>query len=101
MKKWAMRFTPETVRLVSKLHPNHKKQVKQALDGLRQNPNAGKDLQGELIGFKSLRSGRHRIIYDIDEEAKFVQVYHIGVRRDVYAQFQRLLHELRKSSSRE
>ena len=55
MKKWKMRFTPEASRLVAKLHPENKKQLKQALNGLRQNPYTGKDLQEELFGFKSLR----------------------------------------------
>jgi hypothetical protein len=32
MKKWKMRFTPEPLRLVAKLHPENKKQLKQALN---------------------------------------------------------------------
>ena len=55
MKKWKMRFTPEVSRLVAKLHPENKGQLKQALNGLRQNPFIGKDLQEELFGLKSLR----------------------------------------------
>jgi len=58
MKKWKMRFTPEASRLIAKLHPENKKQPKQALNGLRQNPYTGKDLQEELFGFKSLRLKR-------------------------------------------
>jgi len=101
MKKWKIRLTPEASRLISKLHPEHKKQVKQALNDLRQNPHAGKVLHEELFGSKSLRSKRHRIIYNIDEEGKFLQVYHIGSRRDVYDKFQRLLRELHQSSSKD
>jgi len=98
MKKWNMRLTPEAARLISKLHPEHKKQIKQALNDLRRNPHAGKELQEELFGFKSLKSKRHRIIYDTDDEGKFVQVYHIGRRHDVYEQFKQLLLELKKPS---
>ena len=98
MKRWNMRLTPEAARLISKLHPEHKRQIKQALDDLCRNPHAGKKLQEELFGFKLLKSKRHRIIYDIDDEGKFVQVYHIGRRRDVYEQFKQLLIELKKSS---
>ena len=96
MKKWEMRFTPEAARLLSKLHPEHKKLIKQALVELRQNPHSGKDLQEELAGFKSLRLKQYRIIYNIDEEKNFIQVYHIGRRRDIYEQFKRLLNELQK-----
>jgi len=62
MKKWKIRFTPESSRLLSKLHPDNKVQVKQALTELRQNPFTGKDLQEELSGFKSLRLKQYRII---------------------------------------
>jgi mRNA-degrading endonuclease RelE of RelBE toxin-antitoxin system len=60
MKRWNMRLTPEAARLISKLHPEHKKQIKQALNHLRRNPHAGKELQEELFGFKLLKSKRHR-----------------------------------------
>jgi mRNA interferase RelE/StbE len=94
MKKWKMRFTPESSRLMSKLHPENKKLIKQALTDLQQNPYTGKDLQEELSGFKSLRLKQYRIIYDINEEKKFIQIYNIGPRRDVYEQLRRLLTEL-------
>jgi len=97
MKKWKIRFTPESSRLLSKLHPDNKVQVKQALTELRQNPFTGKDLQEELSGFKSRRLKQYRIIYNINEEENFIQIYHIGQRRDVYEQFRRLLTELQKS----
>ena len=97
MKKWKMRFTPESSRLLSKLHPENKKRIKQALTELRQNPYTGKDLQGELSGFKSLRLKHYRIVYNINEETNFIQIYHIGRRRDVYEQLRRLLTELQNS----
>lgn len=97
MKKWKMRFTPESSRLLSKLHPENKKLIKQVLTDLRQNPHRGKDLQEELSGFKSLRLKQYRIIYNINEEKKILQIYHIGRRIDIYEQFKRLLIELQKS----
>jgi mRNA-degrading endonuclease RelE of RelBE toxin-antitoxin system len=95
MKKWRMRFTPESSRLSSKLHPDSKKLIKQALIELRQDPHTGKDLQEELSGFKTLGLKHYRIIYDINEEKNVIQIYHIGRRRDVYEQFKRLLLDLR------
>ena len=97
MKKWKMRFTPEAAALLPKLHPENKKLIKQALVELRQNPRTGKDLQEELSGFKSLRLKHYRIIYNIDEDKSFIQIYYIGRRRDVYEQLKRLLAELQKS----
>ena len=94
MKKWRMRFTPEVLRLVAKFHPENKRQLKQALNGLLQNPFIGKDLQEELFGFKSLRLKKYRVIYTVNEEAYFIEIYYIGRRSDVYEQFRRLLTQL-------
>ena len=96
MKKWKMRFTPEASRLLSKIHPENKKQLKQSLAELHQNPYTGKDLQEELSGFKSLRLKKYRIIYALQEETNYIEVYYIGRRRDVYEQFRDLLTELQK-----
>jgi mRNA-degrading endonuclease RelE of RelBE toxin-antitoxin system len=93
MKKWKMRFTPEASRLVSKLHPDNKKQLKQALNELQQNPYTGKYLQEELFGFKSLILKRYRAIYAVSEEENYVEIYYVGRRSDVYEQFRRLLTE--------
>ena len=99
MKQWQMRYTPETSRLVSKLSPENKRQIKKALDGLRTNPYTGKDLQEELFGFKSFRLKHFRIICTIKEESDSFQIYHIGCRSDVYEQFRRLLTELQKTTT--
>jgi mRNA-degrading endonuclease RelE of RelBE toxin-antitoxin system len=96
MKAWRVRFTMEASRLVAGLHPDIKKQIKKELNGLRENPYAGKDLQEELSGFKSQRSKQHRIIYDLDETQQSLQVYFVGRRSDVYEQFRRLLANLQK-----
>ena len=98
MKKWKMRFTPEAARLLSKLHPENKKNIKKSLNALRQNPYIGKDLQEEIFGYKSLRIKRYRAIYYIREEEYLLRVYYIGQRSDVYEQFRQMLTELQKAS---
>jgi len=98
MKKFGMRYTPETSRLLSKLHPENKKLIRAALEDLRKNPYAGSDLQEELYGFKSFKLKRYRVLYSINEEDNNIQIFHIGHRKDVYEQFRRLLNELRRSS---
>jgi mRNA interferase RelE/StbE len=98
MKKFSMKFTPESSRILSKLHPENKKLLKQALIELEGNPYAGNDLQEDLYGFKSFKLKRFRILYKIDEEDDIIQIIHIGHRKDVYAQLNRLLNELKKPS---
>ena len=96
MKNWKIRFTPEAARLLSKIHPENKKLLKQAFIELQQNPYTGKDLQEELKGFRSLKIKKFRVIYRIDEENSYIEIYYIGPRSDVYEQFRRLLTELQR-----
>ena len=95
MKKWKMQFTPEAACLLSKLHPENKKHIKKALIELQQNPYAGKDLQEELFGFKSLRIKKYRIIYHLKEEEYLLRIYYLGQRSDVYEQLRQMLTGLR------
>ena len=81
MKKFGMKFTPETTRIIAKLHPENKKLIKQALVELRKNPYAGSDLQEELYGFKSFKLNRFRGLYNINEEKNIIQIFHIGPRK--------------------
>jgi len=98
MKKFGMKFTPETSNILSKFHPENKKLIKQVLMELRENPYAGSDLQEELYGFKSFKLKRFRVLHNIDEEKNIIQIFHIGHRKDVYEQFNRLLNQLKKTS---
>ena len=97
MKKFGMKFTPESSRIIAKLHPENKKLIKQALVDLRENPYAGRDLQEELYGYKSFKLKRYRVLYNINEEENTIQIFHIGHRKDVYEQLNRLLNQLKKS----
>ena len=98
MKKFGMKFTPETSRILSKFHPENKKIIKQAFEEFRRNPYAGTDLQEELYEFKSFKLKRYRVLYRVNEEEKVIQVFHVGHRKDVYEQFNRLLNQLKKPS---
>ena len=99
MKKFKMRFTPEASRLLSKFHPETKMLIKHALNDLRQNLYLGNDLQEELYGFKPFKIKRYRIIYNMDEDRKFVQIFCVGHRRDVYEEFRLLLNKLQEFST--
>ena len=99
MKLWKLRFTPEASRQIIRLHPDIKRQIMQALHGIRKNPYSGKELQQELSGFKSLRMKQHLIIYDVDDDRQSIQVYYVGRRRDVYEQYRRLLTQLQNSTT--
>ena len=98
MKKFGMRYTPETSRLLSNLHLESRKLIRTTLEELRNIPYAGNDLQEELYGYKSFKLKRFRVLYSVNEEEKTIQVFHVGHRKDVYEQFNRLLNQLKKPS---
>jgi len=94
MRNLRIRFTPEAIGLLSKIHPENKKLIKAAIKELRQDPHSGNDLEEELSGFKPYKIKRYRILYKMNEEENVIEVYYIGHRRDVYEQFRRLLNKL-------
>ena len=95
MKEYRVQFTPEAVQCISRLHPDQKKIIRNALEQLRREPYAGDELQEELTEFKSFKPKRFRIIYTVDHDHRLVQVYYIGHRKDVYDQFRLLLDKLK------
>ena len=93
MINYKIKFTPEAARLLSKLHPENKKLIKNGLKDLRKSPDAGGNLQEKLSGFKSYKLKRYRVIYKMIEENKEIHTYYIVHRSDVYEQFQILLNK--------
>ena len=91
MSKLSARYTPEAARLISKLPPEIKRLVRSAIDTLLTEPTVGTELTGELVGYRSYRVRRYRIIYRINEDEPCVDVYHVGHRRDVYETLRTLL----------
>jgi addiction module RelE/StbE family toxin len=84
LKRYRIRFTPEAARLIAKLPPEVKKLIRSAIDDLRKEPDRGSELVGEFAGYRSLKPRRYRIIYRINEAEAFIEIYHVGHRRDVY-----------------
>jgi len=91
LSKLSARYTPEGARLISKLPPEIKRLVRSAIDTLLTEPTVGTELTGELVGYRSYRVRRYRIIYRINEDEPCVDVYHVGHRRDVYETLRTLL----------
>ena len=66
------------------LHPRIKAVVKKKIEGLKDNPYAGKALEKELSGYHSLRAKRFRIIYKVIEKENIIQIHYMGHRKDIY-----------------
>ena len=65
-------------------NPAIKKAGKAALRELAKDLFLGKELQAELSRFRSFRFVRYRIVYTVDTESKYLVVWAIGHRRDIY-----------------
>lgn len=70
------------------LHAVPKADQKRLLDvidsRLSKDPHEGKALSGEFKGLYRWRSGKFRIVYEIQQETLVVLVLRIGHRKDVY-----------------
>lgn len=72
---------------VRQLHPDLKRKIRAAVDALLRETLHGKPLQGQLLGFHSVRVGRFRVVYRFVHEA--VDILTIGPRRTVYEEAER------------
>ena len=75
--------------LIRHLHPDLKTIVRRRLKALSENPSAGKKLEKELAEYFSLRAGRYRIIYKINDTDKVIEIHYVGHRKDVYQLFKK------------
>lgn len=90
---YQIKLTPTTVQIFSKLHPEVKKQLKEALNTLKENPYSGKTLREELNFFRSFKIKRYRVIYHIDDSLRHIVIVALGHRRDIYEIATKLLQQ--------
>lgn len=88
---------PHVAEIVRRLPPDVKRNVKQALRALCENPDAGEPLRRELKGLRRYRVRRFRIVYAIDRTRRILQVFAVGHRREVYEEMVEVLRR-RKGS---
>ena len=76
--------------MVRGLHPELRRKVRAGIDVIRADPASGKALHDELMGLRSLRVGRFRIVYGI-APGRVIELVAIGPRRVIYEETLRLL----------
>jgi mRNA-degrading endonuclease RelE of RelBE toxin-antitoxin system len=95
--RFRVRYTREAAAVIRNLASEVKTAIRRGIDELGKDPFLGKELQGELEGFRSHRIRRYRIIYQINEDGPWLDVFYIGPRRDAYQAFSELLLDDRES----
>ncbi len=81
---YSLQIKRSAAKALSKITKNDRIQLIEAIDRLREEPNAGGVLKGEFAGLRRLRVGSYRIIYEVFDEQLVVLVIRIGHRKDVY-----------------
>lgn len=84
-----IRIPSEIAALIRGLHPDLKRKVRSALDGILRDPEVGKPLREELAGLRSYRVQRFRIICRIASDA--IEIVAVGPRRTIYQETWQLL----------
>ena len=92
MGKQPLRFRvpAKVAQLVRGLHPDIKRKVRAALDRLALDAEAGKALQGDLKGLRSLRVARFRVIYRAPSR-RVIEIAAIEPRDRIYEETLRLV----------
>lgn len=77
-------LTKKADKALDRLPKKYQKRVLAVFDVLRENPTAGKMLEGKYTGLRSLRVWPYRILYVVDHGIITVTVVKVGHRKDVY-----------------
>ena len=83
-----LRIPDEISDRIRSLHPDLKRKIRTTIDGLLRDTVQGESLQGQLLGFNSVRVGRFRVVYRVVQD--IVEILTIGPRRTVYDEAERL-----------
>ena len=86
-------YSSTSGKQIRSLHPWIKPTIKKHIEDLKENPFSGKALERELSGYFSLRAKRFRVIYEIKDQEKIIQVHYVGYRKDIYQLLRELLED--------
>ncbi len=98
MKARRARYTPEAAERIRKLHPLIKKEVREGIRSLLDNPLMGYALHDELSGYWSFRIRTYRVNFRPNDDESTVDVVYVGPRRSIYEELRTLLLEQRDKS---
>ena len=87
---YKLRIPDEIAALIRSLHPLLKRKIRASLQTIVSDPHAGKALKDELIGLRSFRVGRLRIIYRISDK-KEIEIIAVGPRDRIYEETLRVM----------
>ncbi|MBP7114374.1 MAG: type II toxin-antitoxin system RelE/ParE family toxin [Candidatus Peribacteraceae bacterium] len=81
---YALEIKAKALKQIETLAKKDAQKVFDSMEVLKENPLAGKQLEGKYKGFRALRVWPYRIIYAVDHHIITVTVVKVGHRKDVY-----------------
>jgi len=81
---YSLQIKKSAAKALAKISKNDRIRLIEAIDRLREEPNAGGVLKGEFAGLRRLRVGSYRIIYEVIDDQLVILVVRVAHRRDVY-----------------
>ena len=85
-----LRLPDEIVALIRGCHPHLKRKIRAGLRHILTEPESGKSLKDDLVGLKSYRISRFRIIYRVSSK-QIIDIVAIGPRTTIYEETYRII----------
>jgi len=89
----SLRIPDDVAEFIRKAHPQLKRKIRDALNIISDDPDAGKSLKDELKGLKSFRISRFRIIYRLSSHRQ-IDIIAIGPRKNIYDETLKIVKSL-------
>jgi len=82
----------EIVALIRGCHPQLKRKIRAGLRHIVTEPDSGKSLKDELVGLRSYRISRFRIVCRISSK-KIIDIVAVGPRKIIYEETYRIIKQ--------
>jgi mRNA interferase RelE/StbE len=79
-------FDKKASGFFKKLDSNIQTIIGKKIEKLKENPYLGEPLVGNLVGLRSLRIEKYRVIYKINNNQLIILILDIGHRKNIYMQ---------------
>ena len=81
---YSLQIKQSAAKALARITKKDRIRLIEAMDRLRDEPNAGGVLKGEFAGLRRLRVGSYRIVYEVVNDQLLVLVIRVGHRGSVY-----------------
>ena len=99
MVRYRVSVPPHVADVLTHLPPALKRDAKQTLRILSEDPHAGEPLERELHGLWKYRIRAFRLVYRINAEQRLIQVMGVGPRGTIYDVIRAIVRQSKTSCS--